>query len=225
MTPKDPLEVLRAAGVAKQNEADRQKSTEEHERDRQVLEYGKRATSMLGALAHPMWRVGIGALALFTVVIGSVMVFVKPQTHGKVLYDPENWPAAVGLAGAVVVMLCFHVMAALLVRAAVDRENQWLASLPFPIHNHFMQFSGRQSRCKVQFDGDGPGSQMMNELSAGIRVAEVSVRNDKNPFELRVEFPHDSTDHSHWAGWHALVETLLMPIHARWRIVSVTVSR
>ncbi len=184
-----------------------------------------RATSMLGAFALPIWRVAIGALALFVAVIGSIMVFVKPHTHRKALYDPENWPFAVGLAGAVVVIFCLHLIATQRVGAAVDRENQWLASLPFPIHNHFMQFSnGRYSRCQVQFADGGPDSQTMNELSAGIRVADVSVRNNENPFELRVEFPRDSTDHSRWAGWHTLVETLLMPVHAKWPIVSVTIS-
>jgi hypothetical protein len=224
MPPDDPLEALRAAGAAKQSEADRQRSTFEHERDREVLEAGRRATSPLGPLALPMWRVAIGALGLTTVVVGLMMVFVKSETHGKLLYDRENWPVAVGMAAATVVMVIVHAIATMSVRAGVVREKQWLASLPFPIHNHFMQFSSRYSRCTVQFGGAGPDSQTMNELSAGIRLADISVRNHENPFELKIEFPRDSGDRAHWAGWRNLVESLFVPMHAKWPIVSVTVT-
>jgi hypothetical protein len=223
MTPKDPLEALRAAGVARQTEAERARSTEQHLYEKERIENGKRATSSLGWLTYPIWWWAIGSVTITAVILAVAGAFEEPHKHGNHVYESSTLALVAGAFGVAGLMILARVVGTFAVRAAVRRELAWVSALPFPLLNHLKQLGSRRSRCTLLFKGNAPSAATVSELVAGVSVAQVSLR-ESDPIQLEVEFTSDSTDHSHWAGWRVFVNDLLIPVHGKWPLASVTIE-
>jgi hypothetical protein len=218
----DPLEELRAAGVAKQSEADRQLSLEQHQKRQRVIDDGKRATSIVGDYVSAEWLMGILACGALSVVMTGVGLYAIATSKGKHVDANEMLPWSIGGIGLSILALIGFGLAKMWVRASARDEEAWAAGLPFPLTGHFHLLGSGYSYFRLQFRGDAPSDSTLTELFAGLKGFQLTTVSGSNPFRIKAKEARGMSNRDHWHAWRLVVDQLLLPLHAKWPIASVT---
>ena len=223
-SPPDPLEALRQAGVAKEQARERERNKYVEESADEKTKDGYRATSALGVMAANGWWAPVGATVFMSCLMLAVGALSPPHEHGGHVYPNVTLEVApwflvpAGLLAAVILI------SQAMVRGAANRERRWLATLPFPIHDHFRLLGSSRSYFRIQFGGQAPDAPTLRALLAGVARAELELDSDKNPYRIEIERQRDQGAHAWWGAWRGVISELLLVLHARYPIASVTVD-
>ncbi len=222
---KDELDALVANAQAKR---DAQDAARVAVRDDRVRD-GERATSALGRFTGAGWRSLINAIAIVTAIF-AVYGVAQPTLHYSITHNPYPNPVIFiceVAAALVAAMIGLRYYAHAAVRRAVTREQAWARSLPFALVDHLRLLGSSRGVAALDFVGAAPDLELFKELAFGLTVANARLEADVDDHRLQLEiaFTTNPADggHPRWRAWHAVVDGLLLPLHARFPLRAVRV--
>ncbi len=213
--------MLRASGVAKQTEAARLRSQMQQQLASEAAEDGRRATSPIGVMASSAWWQVVGALFVVSLLMGVLGLIRPTHTDGSHVHPSETIPVAEGGLAVSAVFAATVLLAKWAVRSSAQRELDWVAALPFPVHGHFQMLGMGRGGFKLVFADTAPSAQALEQLFAGVQATRLELRSSKNPFEVRYETLRRASPPERWRAWRLLVNDLLLPLHAKYPLDAV----
>jgi hypothetical protein len=106
------------------------------------------------------------------------------------------------------------------VRAAAE-EDEWLARLPFPSPSHYELLASGNALLRVELRGDSHPTEsewaerVMVVLSNPLTLTNKGVLEKENTLLLETSAPSEASGFDLHRGVHAMVENLLLPLHAK----------
>jgi hypothetical protein len=223
----DKLEELRKKGLEKRERDAEARDDAESGRVLAAMADGKRGTSSWGWAADPMWFAlfGIAALlfALYT-AFNYVILHSDLRTHrAEVRFDASLVVLEISLS-----LIALVVLARLVVKSAIAREDAWKSRLPFALVDHYYALgSSSHVTLTLVFRAEMPSAEDVEVFAEGASGAFRIRPAARDSRCLRLELDsHRGADSARqrWRAFHVLVDQLLVPLHKRFPLESVSAS-
>jgi hypothetical protein len=223
----DKLEELRKRGLEKRERDAEARDANESARVLAVITDGKRGTSSWGWAAHPLWFVLFGIYAGFCVLYATISYVMLHMPDVRRHRAQGSLDVSLVLLEVSVSIIALVILARLVVKVAIAREDTWTSRLPFALVNHYYALGSSSSvGLTLVFVAEMPSAEDVAAFAAGASGVFQIRPGPREARSLRLALDsHRGADSARqrWRAFHVLVDELLLPLHRRFPLESVRV--
>jgi hypothetical protein len=223
----DKLEELRKKGLEKRERDADAREVNEDARVRFVIADGKRGTSSWGWAADPLWFALFGIFACVSVLYAAINYCVLQVPAARTHRAHAGLNTSLLLVEVAVSLMALVVLARLVVKAAVAREDAWKSRLPFALVDHYYVLGTSRATVMLVFVAEMPSAEDVAAFAEGASGVFRIAPGPREQRTLCLELDsHRGADNARqrWRAFHVLVDVLLVPLHRRFPLESVSAS-